>query len=214
MTNTISVPRDLLIDVRDSTNEAGNLSYRQHHIDHHRRLTRKLDELLEAPAVEIEGLEVVAWQDAENQLYTTGEKRQMHGWATDGYPIVELVHLSDATAVIDQLRERVVELERLAEAISNDCNTVANERNDLRAALKEQEPVAWVDRDGSGHDVNWYKADIDRLPDGTKLYASPVAQQKVVMPERKELSIYADEEFHRWLEQLPDEAARLNRSKT
>ena len=114
----------------------------------------------------------------------------------------------------ESLRERVAELERLAEAISNDCNTVANERNDLRAALKEQEPVAWVDRDGSGHDVNWYKADIDRLPDGTKLYASPVAQQKVVMPERKELSIYADEEFHRWLEQLPDEAARLNRSKT
>ena len=56
MTNTISVPRDLLIDVRDSTNEAGNLSYRQHHIDHHRRLTRKLDELLEAPAVEVEGM--------------------------------------------------------------------------------------------------------------------------------------------------------------
>ena len=36
----------------------------------------------------------------------------------------------------------------------------------------------------------------------------------VVMPERKELSIYADEEFHRWLEQLPDKAARLNRSNT
>ena len=60
-------------------------------------------------------LEVVAWQDAENQLYTTGEKRQMHGWATDGYPIVELVRLSDATAVIDQLRERVAELEYAAE---------------------------------------------------------------------------------------------------
>ena len=53
---------------------------------------------------EAQGLEVVAWQDAENQLYTTGEKRQMHGWATDGYPIVELVRLSDATAVIDQLK--------------------------------------------------------------------------------------------------------------
>ena len=56
---------------------------------------------------ESQGLEVVAWQDAENQLYTTGEKRQMHGWATDGYPIVELVRLSDATAVIDRLREQV-----------------------------------------------------------------------------------------------------------
>ena len=53
---------------------------------------------------EARGLEVVAWQDAENPLYTTGEKRQMHGWATDGYPIVELVRLSDATAVIDQLK--------------------------------------------------------------------------------------------------------------
>jgi len=60
---------------------------------------------------EAQGLEVVAWQDAENPLYVTGEKRQMHGWATDGYPIVELIRLSDATAVIDQLRERVAELE-------------------------------------------------------------------------------------------------------
>ena len=60
-------------------------------------------------------LEVVAWQDAENQLYTTGEKRQMHGWATDGYPIVELVRLSDATAVIDQQAARIAELQKDAD---------------------------------------------------------------------------------------------------
>lgn len=58
---------------------------------------------------EAQGLEVVAWQDAENPLYTTGEKRQMHGWATDGYPIVELVRKSDADA-------RIAELEALLAA--------------------------------------------------------------------------------------------------
>lgn len=57
-----------------------------------------------------EGLEVVAWQDADNPLYTTAERRQMHGWATDGYPIVELCRLSDAQRAIAELRE---ECERL-----------------------------------------------------------------------------------------------------
>ena len=74
---------------------------------------------------EAQGLEVVAWQDAENPLYATGEKRQMHAWATDGYPIVELVRLSDATAVIDQLREQVAELEAQLvgyDKISRDAN--------------------------------------------------------------------------------------------
>ncbi len=53
---------------------------------------------------EAHGLEVVAWQDAENPLYTTGEKRQMHGWATDGYPVVELCRLSDAQRAIAEFK--------------------------------------------------------------------------------------------------------------
>ena len=59
------------------------------------------------PDGEAEGLEVVAWQDADNPLYTTGERRQMHGWATDGYPIVELCRLSDAKRAIAELREEL-----------------------------------------------------------------------------------------------------------
>ena len=38
-----------------------------------------------------EAVEVVAWQDTENPLYTTAERRVMHDWAGNGYPIVELM---------------------------------------------------------------------------------------------------------------------------
>ncbi len=64
---------------------------------------------------EAQGLEVVAWQDAENPLYTTGEKRQMHGWATDGYPIVPLCSLPKAQAIIDQQAARIAELQKDAD---------------------------------------------------------------------------------------------------
>jgi len=104
MTDNISVPRDLLIDVRDSTNEAGNLSYRQHHIDHHRRLTRKLDELLEAPAVEVEGLEVVG--------YLLAKGRALSIWPANKDTDEPLCRLSEATAVIDQQAARIKELEK------------------------------------------------------------------------------------------------------
>jgi len=57
-----------------------------------------------------EGLEVVAWQDADNPLYTTAERRQMHGWATDGYPVVELCRLPDAQRAIAELREEISDL--------------------------------------------------------------------------------------------------------
>ena len=51
---------------------------------------------------EARGLEVVAWQDAENPLYVTGEKRQMHGWATDGYPIRELMTVAQHQRILAQ----------------------------------------------------------------------------------------------------------------
>lgn len=68
-----------------------------------------------------EGLEVVAWQDAENPLYTTAERRQMHRWATDGYPVVELCRLSDAQRAIAELRG---ECERLRMQLAA-CGVVA-----------------------------------------------------------------------------------------
>ena len=44
--DSVIVPRELLMELRDSANEAGNLSFRQHHIDHHKRLARRADSLL------------------------------------------------------------------------------------------------------------------------------------------------------------------------
>ena len=113
MTNTISVPRDLLKDVRDSTNEAGNLSYRQHHIDHHRRLTRKLDELLEAPAVEAEGLEVVSgFYEDEYPVYTDGPPTHELQDVVTAEELNGLVgKLIEAQAIIDQQAARIAELQ-------------------------------------------------------------------------------------------------------
>ena len=141
---------------------------------------------------EAQGLEVVAWQDAENQLYTTGEKRQMHGWATDGYPIVELVRLSDATAVIDQLK---------AENEVLTLRVMAGERQEL-AAIMEQSTVR-AER-------------ILRLEDElAKLYASP-ATKAVVMPNRMTdgAADYAYARYSAGWNACLDEFARLNRSNT
>ena len=59
MTDTINVPRELLIELRDSTNEAGNFSCRQHQIDHHKRLVMQADALLESPS---QPAQVQGWQ--------------------------------------------------------------------------------------------------------------------------------------------------------
>ena len=86
-----------------------------------------------------EGLEVAAWQDAENPLYTTGERRQMHAWATDGYPIVELCRLSDAQRAIAEL-----EAER---------DTLRQQLAELRAQL-----LAIASAEPRRHTIEWAKA--------------------------------------------------------
>ena len=102
MTDNISVPRELLERI------VGKCKLSVLGDDH-----AKVWELLEAPAVEIEGLEVVAWQDAENPAYVTSEIRIMEEWVLDGYPIVPLCSLPKAQVIIDQQAARIKELEKL-----------------------------------------------------------------------------------------------------
>ena len=68
-----------------------------------------------------EAVEVVAWQDAENPLYTTAERRVMHDWAGNGYPIVELMTVAQ--------HQRIVAAQRIKTCIA------LKERNDAREAL-------------------------------------------------------------------------------
>lgn len=86
-----------------------------------------------------EGLEVVAWQDADNPLYTTAERRQMHGWATDGYPVVELCRLSDAQRAIAELREECEHLKACQENAMLHMTGLVAERNTLRQQLAERD---------------------------------------------------------------------------
>ena len=53
-----------------------------------------------APAGEREAVEVVAWQDAENPLYTTAERRVMLEWANNQYPIVELMTVAQHQRIL------------------------------------------------------------------------------------------------------------------
>ena len=101
MNNAISVPRDLL---------ERSLRSIQHNVGFTDTIN-DLIALLSAPVVDGE-LEAIAWQDAENPQYTTGEKRQMHGWATDGYPIVPLCSLPKAQAIIAQQAAMIALYER------------------------------------------------------------------------------------------------------
>ena len=136
MTNTISVPRDLLIDVRDSTNEAGNLSYRQHHIDHHRRLTRKLDELLEAPAVEVEGLEVIGFHCMDSAGIETLE------WRGGSYADEPLCSLPKAQAIIEHLQETIASFEEGSERMAIKGIEMRLELDQQAARIKELEKDA------------------------------------------------------------------------
>ena len=97
MTDTINVPREPTQEMLKAAKGSGVIDPRVSGYCYQLMIEA-------APAVDTEGLEVVAWQDAENPAYVTSEKRQMHGWATDGYPIVPLCSLPKAQAVIDQLK--------------------------------------------------------------------------------------------------------------
>lgn len=100
----------------------------------------KLREQLAAPRQpEGEGLEVVAWQDADNPLYTTAERRQMHGWATDGYPIVELCRLSDAQRAIAELRELIGAAQRVTCAVIDERDTLRQQLDERDATIERLE---------------------------------------------------------------------------
>ena len=246
MTNTISVPRELLEHIAGSLDKIALQSAFS--------VSDEIRALLSAPAVVVEGLEVVAYAIP---IRSNGRRTSAYTEIIPFVPDLDvlvlgevepLCRLSDATAVIDQLRERVAELEesnrswvlriqqrdiemdemsQLIEAQAEELaaimeqSTARAERilrlEDELAKLREgQEPVATVTIQHFRQDPRMENVDFQlqvTLPQGThKLYAYP-ATKAVVMPERKELSIYADEEFHRWLEQLPDEVARLNGGK-
>jgi hypothetical protein len=53
-----------------------------------------------------------------------------------------------------------------------------------RLAQPEQEPVAWVCYGASEkHDIDYFQDEVDAIPMGTKLYASPPAQRKPLTEE-------------------------------
>lgn len=80
-----------------------------------------------------------------------------------------------------------------------------------------QEPVAAIKARTHGTEVHWL-VHPEHLSDGTKLYASPVAQQKVVMPEQfPPLSTPErgwDKGYEDGWNACLDEFERLNRSNT
>ena len=90
-----------------------------------------------------EGLEVVAWQDAENPLYTTAERRVLHDWANNGYPIVELCRLSDHQRAIAELQAKLDDPDyppkysrRLIAELREECNTLRQQLAERDAEIE------------------------------------------------------------------------------
>jgi hypothetical protein len=60
-----------------------------------------------------------------------------------------------------------------------------------RLAQPEQEPVAWVCYGASEkHDIDYFQDEVDAIPVGTQLYASPPAQRKPLKLREIEKCIY------------------------
>ena len=95
-----------------------------------------------------EEVEVVAWQDAENPLYTTAERRVMHAWANNQYQIVELMTVAQHQRITAAM---AAEVERLRK---------------FEAAYNEwQEKTDWVQETIKTHELGKHRADVlkDRL---------------------------------------------------
>ena len=119
MTSTLSVPRELLEELRDAANEGMNATTRQHQIDYFAGLIAKTDALLSAQSpAGVDGLEVVAWLcewmgDKCGGVYSGLSKTSLEGLRrSQGEDVLivsdePLCRLSDATAIIDGLRGEV-----------------------------------------------------------------------------------------------------------
>ncbi len=60
-----------------------------------------------------------------------------------------------------------------------------------RLAQPEQEPVVWVCYGASEkHDIDYFQDEVDAIPVGTQLYASPPAQRKPLKLREIEKCIY------------------------
>ena len=165
--NTINnVPRELLCELRDATNEGMNATTRQHQIDHFAGLIAKADALLSAPSpAGVDGLEVVAWSVSFPSWQGTKVYEQRQEWAyrTYGdiaYTVEDLCRLSDAQAIIDGLRGEVEALQSMITDLSKTGIRMRAERDnharragELEAALEFAcKSLAQVtSSDGSGH---------------------------------------------------------------
>lgn len=79
-----------------------------------------------------EEVEVVAWQDAENPLYTTAERRVMHEWVANQYPIVELMTVAQHERIVAAMQQ---DLDYFPPTVRALTETIA----ELRAALSSQQ---------------------------------------------------------------------------
>lgn len=94
-----------------------------------------------------EAVEVVAWQDAENPLYTTSERRVMQEWANNQYPIVELMTVAQHNALIAKRDARIegmeIACERLRDMLAGEVQCNVNLRLELAALYAQPVPEGW-----------------------------------------------------------------------
>jgi hypothetical protein len=150
MTDKILIDRELLERCKLLADDPMGLDFEEHAAIYN-ELNAALRAAITAPQQEPVGeeVEVVAYIDNGGCLYTAKllevfiaesegckplmtvtQHQRLLGEAKQGQRVLAME--------VEQLKAEVDRLEKLAAAISDDCNTVANERNELRAQLAQK----------------------------------------------------------------------------
>jgi len=176
--------------------------------------------------LENEGLEVVAYgyPDQLRELFKTCGSATCAVWNKQSGPLVAICLHSEALAGYAKRDARIAELEASPLMTPDECKAgfalQLAEINQLRAelaAIKSQEPVAWMLNNEKGRieEILPYMPCASDMqpywPEPLQLYAAPVAKQ-VVMPGRKDMTrgFDAQRTFAMGWNAYADEYNRLN----
>ena len=159
---------------------------------------------------EAQGLEVVAWLNTSSSEATTYTPTVMD-WDDEHEPVESLCRLSDATAVIDQLRverdaarESMYALDELTDKQSDLINTQIKRVAELEADVSKWKSLAEASQT------------IAEIAQNSTSRMDALKSSTVVMPERMDEHAPTVEQYlfrNGWNECL-DEFESLNRSKT
>lgn len=118
---------------------------------------------------------------------------------------------------VEQLKAELTELKGALDDAGTNCQRwylEAVKRGQELAALKAQEPVAWVEWCDNVCGVNWWPSGLERLPHLTKLYAAPQpsneVQAEILQIKAENETLRTDAARYRFVRKLENDCWMLN----